>query len=68
MTSTQFTISGMTCDHCKRSVTESLSAVAGVASVEVSLEEKVARVEHSEAFDLAAARAAVVEAGYDIVP
>ena len=35
--STTFSVSGMTCDHCRRAVTEEISAVAGVESVTVDL-------------------------------
>jgi copper chaperone CopZ len=35
--STTFTVRGMTCEHCRRAVTEEISAVAGVESVTVDL-------------------------------
>ena len=35
--STTFTVTGMTCAHCQRAVTEEISAVAGVESVTVDL-------------------------------
>ena len=31
-------VKGMSCDHCKQSVTEAVSKIAGVASVEVDLQ------------------------------
>jgi copper chaperone len=37
-------VKGMTCGHCVRAVKESLAALAGVASVEVTLEPPRARV------------------------
>jgi len=38
-------VTGMTCDHCVRSVTKALQAVAGVEKVSVSLDTGRARVE-----------------------
>jgi len=38
-------ITGMTCDHCVRSVTKTLQAVAGVEKVAVSLDTGHARVD-----------------------
>ncbi len=39
-------VNGMMCEHCKKSVTEGLSAIEGVKSVEIHLGEKTATVEH----------------------
>ena len=38
-------VTGMTCDHCVRSVTKALQAVAGVEKVSVSLDTGRARVD-----------------------
>lgn len=38
-------ITGMTCDHCVRSVTKALQTVAGVEKVSVSLDTGRARVD-----------------------
>ena len=59
-----FTVAGMHCGHCKTSVTEELSAVEGVESVEVDLDTKLVLV-HGEGLDDAALRAAIEEAGYE---
>ena len=37
MTSTTYQVTGMTCEHCVRAVTEELSAVDGVGAVAVTL-------------------------------
>lgn len=60
----EYTVPGMTCDHCTHAVAEELSAVAGVASVAVDLETKLVVV-HGEALDDPVLRAAIVEAGYE---
>jgi copper chaperone CopZ len=56
-------ITGMTCDHCVRSVTNALKDVEGVADAVVSLEKKQAIVT-AEEVDLPALIAAVEEEGY----
>ena len=64
MTST-YTVTGMTCEHCVRSVTEEVSEVPGVTAVEVDLAD--GRVTVQGDADDAAVRAAVAEAGYQVV-
>lgn len=60
-------ISGMNCQHCVKSVTEALSAVAGVERVvAVDLETGTARVEGDA--DAQALVRAVEEAGYQARP
>jgi copper chaperone len=57
-------ITGMTCDHCVRSVTNALKDVEGVSDAVVSLENKQAVVT-AEEVDLVALIAAVEEEGYE---
>ena len=57
-------IEGMMCQHCVAHVTKALTAVAGVDSVTVSLENNNATVTGSA--DDAALTAAVVDAGYEV--
>jgi copper chaperone len=59
-----YTVPGMHCGHCERAVSEELSAVAGVESVDVDLESKHVTVVGSE-LDDATLRAAIDEAGYE---
>jgi copper chaperone CopZ len=54
----------MHCGHCKQAVSEELSGVEGVESVDVDLESKVVTVVGSGLED-AALRAAIDEAGYE---
>jgi copper chaperone len=37
MTTTTYAVTGMTCEHCVRAVTEELSGLDGVSQVEVDL-------------------------------
>ena len=59
-----YTVPDMTCGHCKAAVTEELSAVEGVAEVDVDLGAKLVVV-RGEALDDRALRAAIEEAGYE---
>ncbi|HEU5277688.1 MAG TPA: heavy-metal-associated domain-containing protein [Gaiellaceae bacterium] len=59
-----YTVPELHCGHCKRAVSEEVSAVAGVESVTVDLETKRVTVV-GEALDDAKLRAAIDEAGYE---
>ncbi|MDX6681515.1 MAG: copper chaperone [Solirubrobacteraceae bacterium] len=59
-----FTVSGMTCGHCKSSVVNEVLQVPGVRAVDVDLDSGVLTV-RGEADD-AAIRNAVDEAGYAV--
>lgn len=58
-------IEGMMCKHCKAHVEKALKAVAGVETVEVSLEEKCATVTGTATIE--ALQKAVVDAGYEVI-
>lgn len=64
MTTSTYTVTGMTCEHCVRSVTEEVSEVAGVTSVDVDLASGRLTVDGDA--DADAVRAAVAEAGYSV--
>jgi copper chaperone CopZ len=64
---TTYLVAGMTCEHCRVAVTEEVTEVAGVASVDVDLDSKLVRVSATDV-DEAAVIAAIDEAGYDAVP
>src|SRR5660398_170888 len=60
-------IFGMTCMHCHKRVTDAISKVKGVKSVDVSLENKGATVDFDESVtNLNAIKKAVTDAGYDV--
>lgn len=63
----ELTVTGMTCDHCVHAVTTAVSELPGVSRVDVSLDEKRARVE-GDALDLEAIVAAIREEGYEAAP
>ena len=62
-----YTVQGMTCAHCVASVTEEVETVAGVSAVEVDLASG-RLVVRGEGVSDGAVRAAVDEAGYEVVP
>ena len=59
-----YTVPGMSCGHCEQAVTEEVSKVPGVATVDVDLETKLVLV-GGEGLDDAALREAIEEAGYE---
>ena len=70
MTTTQFAIHGMTCGHCVGAVTGELSALPGVRDIRIDLVAggtSTAHVTSDAPLDADTVRAAVDEAGYDLV-
>ena len=67
MTTTTFQVTGMTCEHCERAVTEEVTSIAAVTGVDVSAATSVLSVESDSPVDDAAVLAAVEEAGYSAV-
>lgn len=70
MTTQVFKVAGMTCGHCVASVTEEISAIDGVAEVRIELvpgEVSDVTVDSEAPLDVELVRAAVDEAGYDLV-
>jgi copper chaperone len=61
-----YLVTGMTCQHCTIAVTDEVTKIAGVDSVDVDLETKLVQV-HGGELDRAAVVAAIDEAGYDAV-
>ncbi len=61
---TTYIVPGMTCEHCRVAIAGEVGAVDGVTGVEVDLDAKQVRV--AGAFDDAAVRDAIDEAGYDV--
>ncbi|MBB6172664.1 copper chaperone CopZ [Nocardiopsis mwathae] len=66
MAATTITVSGMTCGHCEKAVTEELVALPGVTSVSVDLESGRVSVESEAPLTDDQLAAAIDEAGYEI--
>ena len=66
MTTTSYTVVGMTCGHCVNAVTEEVAQLPGVTAVDVDLASGGLTVTSDAPVDLKAVRAAVEEAGYEV--
>jgi copper ion binding protein len=67
MTTATFTVQGMTCGHCVAAVSEEVGRLPGVTAVDVTLETGAVTVTSDTPLDADAVRAAVDEAGYELV-
>ena len=67
MTSTQYTVKGMTCGHCVSAVSEEVGRLDGVTDVQVDLASGVVTVASTAPLDITAVHEAVDEAGYELV-
>jgi copper chaperone len=67
VSTTSYTVVGMTCGHCVDAVTEEVSAVPGVTAVDVDLASGGLTVSSTEPVDDDAVRAALEGAGYQVV-
>jgi copper chaperone len=61
-----YTVTGMTCEHCVRSVTEEVTAIDGVTGVSVDLPTGQVTVTSDAEPGADTVRAAVEEAGYQL--
>lgn len=66
MTEMTYTVTGMTCEHCARSVTEELNGISDVSDVAVDLDTGAVTVTSAGPLSDANVRAAVEEAGYQL--
>jgi copper chaperone len=64
MAENTYIVTGMTCDHCVRSVTEEVSEIDGVTDVAVDLPTGAVTVKSAKDLEVDDVRAAVEEAGY----
>jgi copper chaperone CopZ len=65
---TTFQVTGMTCGHCQRAVTEEISRIPGVQEVAVDLAAGSVTVTATQPVDRADVALAVDEAGYTLIP
>jgi copper ion binding protein len=66
MSTETYTVTGMTCDHCSRSVSAEVSAVTGVTAVDVDLATGTVTVTSEQPVSTDEVREAVEEAGYTL--
>ena len=67
MSQVTYTVTGMTCSHCASSVTEEVHSIGGVQHVDVDLPTGKVIVTSAAPVDTDRVRAAVAEAGYQLV-
>jgi len=60
-------IEGMSCNHCVNHVKEALNELKGVSAILVSLDTKSAEIEVAEGVKDEDIKAAIDEAGYEVV-
>ena len=66
MIETTYTVTGMTCGHCVRAVTDEVGKLDGVTAVDADLGSGHLRVTSEAPLGDEAVRAAVAEAGYQV--
>ncbi|GAA0696351.1 heavy-metal-associated domain-containing protein [Kitasatospora atroaurantiaca] len=64
---TTYTVSGMSCGHCEKSVSAEVSAIPGVIEVAADAKAGTVTVSSRSPLDEDQVRAAVDEAGYELV-
>ena len=64
MSTETYSVTGMTCDHCSRSVSAEVRAIAGVTAVDVDLATGTVTVTSERPVGPDTIREAVEEAGY----
>ncbi|ABP52931.1 heavy-metal-associated domain-containing protein [Salinispora tropica] len=67
MVTTTYQVRGMTCGHCVNAVSAEVGGLTGVEKVQVDLEAGRLTVTSQHPMEIEAVRAAVDEAGYDLV-
>jgi copper chaperone len=65
---TTFQVTGMTCGHCQRALTEEISRIPGIQGVAVDLATGSVTVTATQPVDRADVALAVDEAGYTLIP
>jgi copper ion binding protein len=66
MTTSTYAVTGMTCEHCVRAVSEEVRRIEGVSDVTVDLPSGALTISSSGPVEEAAVAAAVEEAGYQL--
>jgi copper chaperone len=66
MTESTFTVTGMTCEHCARAVSDEIGGLRGVVRVDVDLATGRVQVASDGSLADADVRGAVAAAGYEV--
>jgi copper chaperone len=62
-----YVVDGMSCQHCRATITDAVQRVPGISGVQVDLDRGTVTVRGADADD-AAVRAAIDQAGYQVRP
>lgn len=60
-------VKGMTCESCVKHVREALEALPGVSAVKIDLQTGAASFDDPEGHDVEDVRAAIEDAGYEMI-
>lgn len=66
MTTSTYTVTGMSCDHCVNAVKTELAAIDGVTGVDVELSSGRVRIDSNAPVSETEIAAAIDEAGYEL--
>ena len=64
---TKFSVTEISCDHCKSTIINTLSTVDGIELVEVNIEAKDVTLKSSEEIDLDLVKSLLDKQGYTVV-
>lgn len=67
MTTTEYTVTGMSCGHCEAAIRAELAGITGIVDIDVSAADGHLSITSDTPLDDAAIREAVDEAGYTAV-
>jgi len=67
MSEAVYSVSGMSCGHCESAVSQEVTAIPGVTSVTAVAKTGLLTIASAQPLDDEAVRAAVDEAGYELV-
>ncbi len=65
--STKFNVPEISCDHCKNTISNTLSGVENIESVDVDVQTKNVTLESSEEINLDLVKSLLDEQGYTVV-
>jgi copper chaperone CopZ len=66
METIEYSVPGVSCEHCREAITREVGALAGVESVAVDLDRKLVTIAGADLSDVDL-RAAIDDAGYEAV-
>ncbi|MEP1124659.1 MAG: heavy metal-associated domain-containing protein [Ilumatobacter sp.] len=67
MLSTEYTVQGMTCDHCARAVAAEVTKIPGAKNIRVDVDAGRLTIDSDESIPVDAVVEAVEEAGFQVV-